>query len=40
MGLSFILMIFASFGLILPSSVALFQEALDIGIILKAPWAK
>lgn len=36
MGLSFLLMIFASFGLILPSVGALLQEALDIGVILNA----
>lgn len=40
MGLSFLLMIFASFGLILPSVGALFQEALDIGVILNALRAK
>ncbi len=40
MGLSFVLMIFASFGLILPSVGALFQEALDIGVILNALRAK
>ena len=40
MGISFLLMIFASFGLILPSVGALFQEALDIGVILNALRAK
>lgn len=40
MGLSFLLMIFASFGLILPSVGALFQEALDVGVILNALRAK
>ena len=39
-GLSFLLMIFASFGLIPPSVGALFQEALDIGVILNALRAK
>jgi P-type E1-E2 ATPase len=39
-GLSFLLMIFASFGLIPPSIGALFQEALDIGVILNALRAK
>jgi heavy metal translocating P-type ATPase len=39
-GLSFLLMIFASFGLILPSVGALFQEALDVGVILNAIRAK
>lgn len=39
-GLSFLLMIFASFGLILPSVGALLQEALDIGVILNALRAK
>ena len=39
-GISFILMIFASFGLILPSVGALFQEALDVGVILNAIRAK
>jgi cation transport ATPase len=33
-------MIFASFGLIPPSVGALFQEALDIGVILNALRAK
>jgi cation transport ATPase len=33
-------MIFASFGLIPPSIGALFQEALDIGVILNALRAK
>lgn len=36
MGISFLLMIFASFGLIPPSIGALFQEALDVGVILNA----
>ena len=36
MGLSFLLMVFASFGLIPPSVGALLQEALDIGVILNA----
>ncbi|MGB7633836.1 MAG: HAD-IC family P-type ATPase, partial [Nitrososphaeraceae archaeon] len=36
MGISFLLMIIASFGLIPPSIGALFQEALDIGVILNA----
>lgn len=36
LGLSFLLMIFASFGLIPPSLGALFQEALDVGVILNA----
>lgn len=36
MGLSFLLMIFASFGLIPPSIGALLQESLDIGVILNA----
>ena len=36
MGLSFILMVIASFGLIPPSIGALLQEALDIGVILNA----
>jgi P-type E1-E2 ATPase len=40
LGLSFLLMIFASFGLIPPSLGALFQEALDIGVILNALRAK
>ena len=40
MGLSFLLMIFASLGLILPSVGALFQEALDIAVILNALRAK
>ena len=40
MGISFLLMIFASFGLIPPSVGALFQEALDIGVILNALRAK
>lgn len=35
-GISFLLMIFASFGLIPPSIGALFQEALDVGVILNA----
>jgi heavy metal translocating P-type ATPase len=35
-GLSFLLMVFASFGLIPPSVGALLQEALDIGVILNA----
>lgn len=39
-GLSFLLMIFASFGLILPSVGALLQEALDIAVILNALRAK
>lgn len=39
-GLSFILMIFAIFGLIPPSIGALFQEVLDIGVILNALRAK
>ena len=39
-GISFLLMIFASFGLIPPSIGALFQEALDIGVILNALRAK
>ena len=39
-GLSFLLMICASFGLILPSVGALLQEALDIGVILNALRAK
>jgi len=39
-GISFLLMIFASFGLILPSVGALLQEALDIGVILNALRAK
>jgi heavy metal translocating P-type ATPase len=39
-GISFLLMIFASFGLIPPSVGALFQEALDIGVILNALRAK
>jgi heavy metal translocating P-type ATPase len=36
LGISFLLMIFASFGLIPPTIGALFQEALDIGVILNA----
>ena len=36
MGLSLLLMVFASFGLIPPSVGALLQEALDIGVILNA----
>jgi heavy metal translocating P-type ATPase len=39
-GISFLLMIFASFGLILPSVGALLQEALDIAVILNALRAK
>jgi heavy metal translocating P-type ATPase len=39
-GISFLLMIFASFGLIPPSVGALLQEALDIGVILNALRAK
>ena len=39
-GLSFLLMVFASFGLILPSVGALLQEALDVGVILNALRAK
>jgi heavy metal translocating P-type ATPase len=35
-GISFLLMIFASFGFIPPSIGALFQEALDVGVILNA----
>lgn len=40
MGISFLLMIFASFGLITPSVGAMLQEALDIGVILNALRAK
>ena len=40
MGISFLLMIIASFRLIPPSIGALFQEALDIGVILNALWAE
>lgn len=36
MGLSFLLMVFASIGLIPPSIGALLQEALDVGVILNA----
>ena len=39
-GLSFLLMVFASFGLIIPSVGALLQEALDVGVILNALRAK
>lgn len=35
-GISFLLMVFASFGLITPSIGAMFQEALDVGVILNA----
>jgi P-type E1-E2 ATPase len=40
MGISFLLMIFANFGLITPSVGAMLQEALDIGVILNALRAK
>jgi P-type E1-E2 ATPase len=40
MGVSLLLMIFASFGLITPSVGAMLQEALDIGVILNALRAK
>ncbi len=40
LGISFLLMIFASFGLIPPTIGALFQEALDIGVILNAVRAR